>query len=83
LPAGTHPPKDLFLAGLSRFRTATLDPEGINEDLFAGTDAVVHAAFDHLPGRYRGGEGDDPARFRRINLDGSVRLFESAKRMPA
>src|SRR5690606_19305527 len=23
-------------------------------------DALVHAALDHLPGRYRGGEGEDP-----------------------
>ena len=41
-------------------------------------DALVHLAFDHLPGRYRGGEGDDPARFRRLNLDGSLRLFDAA-----
>lgn len=40
-------------------------------------DALVHLAFDHLPGRYRGGEGDDPARFRRLNLDGTLRLFDA------
>ncbi|MFT3972635.1 MAG: SDR family oxidoreductase [Amaricoccus sp.] len=40
-------------------------------------DALVHLAFDHVPGRYRGGEGDDPARFRRLNLDGSRRLFDA------
>lgn len=45
-----------------------------------GFDAVVHAAFDHLPGRYRGGEGDDPAGFLARNLDGSLRLFEEASR---
>ncbi len=44
----------------------------------AGLDAVVHAAFDHLPGRYRGGEGDDPAGFLRRNLDGSKHLFQAA-----
>ena len=44
----------------------------------AGFDALVHAAFDHLPGRYRGGEGDDPAGFLRRNLDGSVALFRAA-----
>lgn len=75
----TSPADDLFQRAVA-FRAATLDPENIGEDLFAGIDAVVHAAFDHLPGRYRGGEGDDPDRFRRINLDGSVRLFEAAKR---
>ena len=44
----------------------------------AGLDAAVHAAFDHLPGRYRGGEGDDPAGFLRRNLDGSKHLFQAA-----
>jgi UDP-glucose 4-epimerase len=78
--AGRTPPADDLLPGPVPFRRATLDPEGIGEDLFAGIDAVVHAAFDHLPGRYRGGEGDDPERFRRLNLDGSVSLFKAAKR---
>ncbi|NHF71602.1 NAD-dependent epimerase/dehydratase family protein [Paracoccus xiamenensis] len=41
-------------------------------------DAIVHAAFDHVPGRYRGGEGDDPTGFLARNLDGSLRLFEAA-----
>lgn len=43
-----------------------------------GHDALVHCAFAHLPGRYRGGEGDDPAGFRRTNLDGTIRLFDAA-----
>ncbi len=41
-------------------------------------DALVHAALAHVPGAYRGGEGIDPARFRRLNLDGTVRLFDAA-----
>lgn len=44
-----------------------------------GAEALVHAAFHHVPGRYRGGEGDDPEGFRRFNLDGSIRLFEAAR----
>lgn len=44
----------------------------------AGHDALVHAAFAHAPGRYRGGEGDDADGFRRLNLDGTLRLFEAA-----
>lgn len=44
-----------------------------------GCDAVVHAAFHHVPGRYRGGEGDDPEGFRRRNLDGTLRLFDAAR----
>lgn len=47
---------------------------------FDGCDAFVHAAFQHVPGRYRGGEGEDPDGFRRANVDGSVRLFKAAKR---
>jgi UDP-glucose 4-epimerase len=42
-------------------------------------DALIHCAFLHAPGRYRGGEGDDPVAFTRANLDGSVRLFEAAR----
>lgn len=42
-------------------------------------DLLIHCAFDHLPGRYRGGEGDDPDGFRNRNLDGSITLFEAAK----
>ena len=41
-------------------------------------DALVHAALAHVPGAYRGGEGDDPARFRRLNLDGTRALFDAA-----
>lgn len=45
---------------------------------FTGCDGFVHAAFEHVPGCYRGGEGDDPAGFRRANVEGSRRLFEAA-----
>lgn len=44
-----------------------------------GFDALIHCAFLHEPGRYRGGEGDEPVAFTRANLDGSVRLFEAAR----
>lgn len=44
----------------------------------SGFDGLVHLALDHLPGRYRGGEGDDPAGFRARNLDGTRRLFDAA-----
>lgn len=45
----------------------------------AGYEALVHLALEHLPGRYRGGEGKDPERFRARNLDGTRRLFSAAK----
>jgi nucleoside-diphosphate-sugar epimerase len=38
----------------------------------------VHAAFDHLPGRFRGGAGDDPEGFRARNVEGSRRLLAAA-----
>lgn len=45
-----------------------------------GIDALVHAAFSHVEGRYRGGEGDDAAGFVAANGDGTARLFEAARR---
>lgn len=62
------------------FVQGSLDPGGDMSAAFDGVARLVHAAFDHVPGRYRGGEGDDPASFRRRNLDGSVALFGAAKR---
>ena len=44
-----------------------------------GAEALIHAAFSHIPGRYRGGEGDDPTGFVALNRDGSLRLFEEAR----
>lgn len=54
------------------------DLNGAAPDL-TGFDALVHAAFSHVPGKYRGGEGDDPDGFRHRNLDGTLRLFEAAR----
>lgn len=48
--------------------------------LVEGADALVHAALDHVPGRYRGGEGDDPARFLNVNVDGSLALLAAARK---
>lgn len=45
-----------------------------------GCAALVHAAFAHVPGKYRGGEGDDPAGFLALNGDGTRRLFDDAQR---
>ncbi|WP_305968532.1 MULTISPECIES: NAD(P)-dependent oxidoreductase [unclassified Mameliella] len=44
----------------------------------AGVDTLIHAAFSHVPGRYRGGEGDDPRGFLQANLDGTRHLFDAA-----
>ena len=42
---------------------------------------LVHCAFAHAPGRYRGGEGADAARFWDLNITGSVRLLNQAQQM--
>jgi UDP-glucose 4-epimerase len=45
----------------------------------SGCDALVHGALAHLPGRYRGGEGEDAAGFWRLNVEGTLRLFAEAR----
>lgn len=46
----------------------------------SGHAALIHCAFAHMPGRYRGGEGDDPDGFLRLNRDGTFRLLDTAVR---
>lgn len=60
------------------FVEGELDPGGDFQRALNGIDFLVHAAFDHVPGRYRGGEGRDPEGFRRRNVDGSLALFKAA-----
>jgi nucleoside-diphosphate-sugar epimerase len=71
------PPTGIFSRPVG-FVCGTLDPERDQQHALAGHDALVHAAFDHVPGRYRGGEGEDREGFVRRNLEGSVALFEQA-----
>lgn len=77
--AGRRPHAAGFFSAPVGFRAAELVPEGPQAGLFEGITALVHAAFDHVPGRYRGGEGDDPDGFRARNLTGTQRLFEAAR----
>lgn len=70
------PPLGFFSAPVG-WRQLDLDrPEKAD---FSGCSGLVHAAFDHVPGRYRGGEGDDPVAFRRRNLEGSRVVFERSR----
>lgn len=63
-----------------QFRPLFLD-ETLNQTAtFKDIDIFIHAAFDHLPGKYRGGEGDDPDQFIERNLNGTIALFEHAKK---
>jgi nucleoside-diphosphate-sugar epimerase len=75
----TRPEPHLFSKPVA-FLPLSLDPDEDQRHVFDDAYFFVHAAFSHVPGKYRGGEGDDPAEFRRLNLDGTVKLFESAQR---
>lgn len=48
--------------------------------LVGGADGLVHCAFQHVRGRYRGGEGDNVPGFWRVNLGGTIDLLEAAAR---
>ena len=63
-----------FSAGFCHYDLADLHP------VLPAADALVHCALLHEPGRFRGGEGDDPERFIRVNVDGTAGLFRAAKR---
>jgi NAD(P)-dependent dehydrogenase (short-subunit alcohol dehydrogenase family) len=76
---GRRPPADGFFSRPVEFRPLSLEPDGISPALLEAADFFVHGAFDHVPGKYRSGEGDDPEGFRRRNLDGSRALFEAAR----
>ncbi|MES0881684.1 NAD-dependent epimerase/dehydratase family protein [Roseibium sp. SCP14] len=60
--------------GFCRFDLSEAPPE------LPEADILVHCAFQHEPGKYRGGEGDDPHGFIQANAEGTQRLFEAAKR---
>ncbi|MBZ0288181.1 MAG: NAD(P)-dependent oxidoreductase, partial [Anaerolineae bacterium] len=47
--------------------------------LVKGAKAVIHLAYEHVPGRYRGGEGDDLAGWLDANVSGSLRLLTTAR----
>lgn len=77
---GRHAPLPRLFSRPVEFAALSLDPDHDQIDAFDDAYFFVHAAFSHVPGKYRGGEGDDPKAFHRLNLGGTVRLFEAAKR---
>ena len=54
------------------------DPDA-DAPLLKGCDAVVHAALDHEPGKFQGGDGPDLLRFLERNILGTIRLIEAAR----
>lgn len=77
---GRNPPPSGFFSQPVGFVPLSLDPADDHRDAFDDAYFFVHAAFSHVPGRYRGGEGDNPLGFRRLNMDGTATLFEAARR---
>ncbi|MBB4185969.1 NAD-dependent epimerase/dehydratase family protein [Sinorhizobium terangae] len=76
---GRMPPATGFFSQPVAYVPLRLDPDANQITAFDDIYYFVHAAFEHVEGKYRGGEGADPEGFRRANLDGSVRLFDEAR----
>lgn len=47
--------------------------------LVDGADMLVHSALDHVPGLYRGGEGEDLARYLKTNVGDTLALLATAR----
>ena len=77
---GRNAPEPGFFSQPVAFVPLHLDPSEDHSNVFDDAYFFVHAAFAHVPGKYRGGEGDNPESFCRLNRDGSIKLFETAKR---
>lgn len=54
--------------------------QALCDALLEGQRSLVHCAFSHEPGRYRGGEGADPEQFWAANLLPTIALLEAARR---
>jgi nucleoside-diphosphate-sugar epimerase len=59
--------------------TGDLRTEQAIEQLVQGADAVVHLAYEHVPGQYRNGEGNDLPKWLDANLNGSLHLIQAAQ----
>lgn len=58
--------------------TGELGDHHATSELVEGVDVVIHSAYAHIPGYYRGGEGTDLAHFLEKNLMGSLALMQAA-----
>ncbi|CCE97293.1 putative UDP-glucose 4-epimerase [Sinorhizobium fredii HH103] len=76
---GRSRPSESFFSQPVSYVPLQLDTDAEQIAAFDNISYFVHAAFEHVEGKYRGGEGDDPEGFSRANLDGSVRLFDAAR----
>ena len=67
-----------FAANVEWVAGSLLDADALTA-LVDGADAVVHLAYQHVPGRYRGGEGDDLGCWLEVNLHGTMQLLLAAR----
>ena len=66
-------------AGSIEWVDGSLRSEAALSRLVQDAGAVVHLAYEHVPGRYRGGEGADLAGWLDTNVTGSLRLLLAAR----
>lgn len=66
-------------SGPVEWLTGSLESDDVFSRFVDGADAIVHCALAHVPGRYRGGEGQDLAGFIEVNVSGSLRLMLAAR----
>lgn len=74
----THAESVATLPSVDWVRGAITDGDAVGR-LVRGVDAVVHCAYQHAPGKYRGGEADDRFAYWRANLLAGVELMERAR----
>lgn len=66
-------PADGIASDFSRYDLSDPSPR------LPAADALIHCALHHEPGKFRGGEGQDPDLFRKLNVEGTAALFQAAK----
>lgn len=76
---GRAKPDEKFFKAPVTFTPMSLSQTEYDPEIFRNCYGLVHASFHHVPGRYRGGEGDNSEEFVRFNHNGSMALFEAAK----
>ena len=76
--SGRYKPDPPVFNGSATFMPLALHPETDFAKATTGYDAIIHAAFAHEKGLYRGGEGTDIHGFWNHNYLASMQLFEAA-----
>lgn len=66
-------PADDIVSDFSRYDLSDPSPR------LPEADALIHCALHHEPGKFRGGEGQDPDLFRKLNVEGTAALFQAGK----